>query len=262
MSDIAAEDNSKTIEPEEIVKLSEGLEPMLVFPRTYAFFLSHGTEGQDALLLYLHLQWTAKLQKTTSVWANDSYLKQGLHFGIGKLKAAKAFLARHNLIEYNYRKDDKGRVERVYIIVKAVSASTRSKTVPQEKSTGTEILPIGRGDKCFIQEGKCSVSSTAQDADVRSDPLKGSEPDDGYTGSRYSAPTRTRGETRPLKRICPKCGERMVRDGPDIADEYRCDACRTFWACERDGTLRQILLEPIGSAKGGKIIELPKAVAS
>ena len=90
--------------PNEVL-LDDELHPMVVFPKTYWFFQSHGREGLDALALYLHLMATALLQNNRRVFATDSYLRQGLAIGQTKLVRMKAFLARHGLIGYFQERD-------------------------------------------------------------------------------------------------------------------------------------------------------------
>ena len=50
-------------------------------PKKYAFFLANGKLGHDGKELYMHLQYTAILQETNSIKANDVYLMKGLGWG-------------------------------------------------------------------------------------------------------------------------------------------------------------------------------------
>ena len=87
------------------IELDENLRPIVVFPKTYRFFLAHGRIGIEALSLYLHLIFTAELQHNNQVWAVDTYLRNGLAIGERKLKQLKAFLKSHGLIAYVQERD-------------------------------------------------------------------------------------------------------------------------------------------------------------
>ena len=100
--------------PENVV-LDLGSYPIIVSPGLYEFFLDHGKVGLEALLLYLHLQYTARRQKTNRVWARDAYLSGGLKFGKLKIKTLKAFLHKHRLIEYHQDHEFGGKYGEVYI---------------------------------------------------------------------------------------------------------------------------------------------------
>lgn len=72
--------------------------------------------GGDAFLLYSHLMFTARRQKTNSVYAKDVYLKKGLGWGGDKVKRTKSILKKMGLIEYIRRVDPKtGKFTEVYI---------------------------------------------------------------------------------------------------------------------------------------------------
>jgi len=89
--------------------------PILISPSLYEFFLANRKMGLESLLLYIHLQYTARRQKTNQVWANDTYLVKGLGFGIRKMKVLKAFLKSSGLIEYIQSRADRGRMMKTYI---------------------------------------------------------------------------------------------------------------------------------------------------
>ncbi|ULQ59224.1 hypothetical protein K7I13_12075 [Brucepastera parasyntrophica] len=74
----------------------------------YKFFMANGKEGRDAKDLYEHLIFTARLQETNQIKANNIYLANGLCWGENRVKKAKAFLATHGLIEYVQVKDSAG----------------------------------------------------------------------------------------------------------------------------------------------------------
>lgn len=89
----------------------------------YKMFLSAGGDGMDAYLLYSHLMFTARLQHTNSVKADDIYLKNGLQWGSVKLKKIKALLHKMNLIEYKQVRKGDGKLAEKYIIVHATGGT-------------------------------------------------------------------------------------------------------------------------------------------
>lgn len=74
--------------------------PLSISPKCYAFFIYHGRVGIEAMSLYLHLQYTARKQSTTQLYATKKYLMKGLQIGEDKLKTLKAFLHKHGFIKY------------------------------------------------------------------------------------------------------------------------------------------------------------------
>jgi hypothetical protein len=95
--------------------------------------------GMDAKNLYEHLQFTARMQGTNSIKANDVYLQKGLGFGKIKLKKAKAFLHKHGMIEYKQARNADGTLGEGYIIVHMATGGTN--IVPAVQKTD---LPVNR----------------------------------------------------------------------------------------------------------------------
>jgi uncharacterized phage protein (TIGR02220 family) len=126
------------IEPEQdIIFISIGL---------YKLFLAK-EGGRDAFNLFMHLQFTARLQNTRQVWAKDKYLLNGLKMGKVKLKKAKSFLRRHGLISYIQRKKKDGTFLETYINIRhayPVKLPGGTKNVPAVDLTGgIENRPTG-----------------------------------------------------------------------------------------------------------------------
>jgi len=123
----------------------------------HKLFYSYGKTGMDALLLYLHLMFTARLQQTNSVKAKDIYLREGLNWGAEKLRHAKKLLYQLELIETVQRRDGKGQFIESYIAVKTkkspfeieeVLPATLETVTPQTRSTVLD-------NKCLNEEVKC-----------------------------------------------------------------------------------------------------------
>ena len=78
----------------------------------YKLFLAN--DALDAFLMYMHLMFTARLQETNQVWANQEYLQKGLGWGRDRVKKAKSMLSKLGLIEYvQHHHDDAGTDGRV-----------------------------------------------------------------------------------------------------------------------------------------------------
>jgi hypothetical protein len=89
----------------------------------YKLFLSYGKIGMDAYLLYSHLIFTARLQKTNCVKANNIYIRTGLKWTKERLRKAKNLLNDLNMIETIKRRDKKGLITGWYIEVKTKTTS-------------------------------------------------------------------------------------------------------------------------------------------
>ena len=88
--------------------------------------------GSDALVLYMHLMFTARLQQTNSVKANNWYLQKGLKWGKTRLQKAKKTLFDMGLIQEITRKDNAGKFTGKYIQVKTKSLPSASKPADGE----------------------------------------------------------------------------------------------------------------------------------
>jgi uncharacterized phage protein (TIGR02220 family) len=133
------------------VQKDENLAPILVFPATYRFFLAHDKVGREALSLYVHLIFTAELQRNHKVWATNSYLRNGLGIGEKKLRELKAFLHKYGLIQYIQERekgtgrylaqDDGGRVF-IRVLYKAGEANA---ALPEPgEANAAPLGPVGQ----------------------------------------------------------------------------------------------------------------------
>lgn len=84
----------------------------------WTVFLAHKRIGHEALGLYLHLMFTARLQETNQVKANSEYLCRGLRIGKVKLRTLKALLHKLGLIEYVQRRNTNGQITEQYTKLK------------------------------------------------------------------------------------------------------------------------------------------------
>jgi len=108
----------------------------------YKLFLSYGKIGMNAYLLYSHLMFTARLQKTDTVWAKDLYIRKGLNWGSQKLLKAKALLKDLNLIETIKKRDKKGKIEGWYIKVKTKTSFLEIEDVQNNNSVQNTCNPL------------------------------------------------------------------------------------------------------------------------
>ena len=114
------------------------------FLGNYKFFLNNGKSGFDAYLLYSHLQFTARLQHTNSIKANNAYLCRGLRWNVKRLKKAKSFLRSFGFISYKQLRVDGNRFGETFIVVKT------ARKPPKGPISGLPENGTSRnGDKCF-----------------------------------------------------------------------------------------------------------------
>jgi len=119
----------------------------------YKLFLAHGRTGHEALSLYLHLMFTARLQETNQIKANNEYLCRGLLIGKVKLRTLKALLHKLGLLEYVQKRNSNGQIAEQYIKIKLFTKKSLDNMIletngnPKDKSCPTRINPVLEGQK-------------------------------------------------------------------------------------------------------------------
>ncbi len=141
--------------------------------KSYDRILAGAEHPAECIAVYMHLVRTARWQKTNSVWANNSYIKNGLKLGDKRLKRAKAELRALKLIDYIQKRNDKGQLGDTYIVIKYLPtfkglSTGGSKTAPPvNRTTGkdeqmlkerNEVLKEDSPDEGFPFEQKESKS--------------------------------------------------------------------------------------------------------
>lgn len=125
----------------------------------YKLFMSYGKTGMDAFMLYMHLQFTAKLQSTNSVKAKDIYIRQGLKWGSDKLTKAKRLLYDLGLIEKIQRHDEGGKFKESYIKVKTRTSPFEIEAIETPTATLVTATLENRStvsdNKCLNEKVKC-----------------------------------------------------------------------------------------------------------
>lgn len=122
----------------------------------YKLFYSYGKIGIDAYMLYSHLMFTARLQKTNSVHAKDIYLREGLGWGSDRLKKAKTLLIDLDLIKKIQKRDEKGHFVGNYIEVKTKTSPFEFNETPATLETGTpQTHARVTNNKCLNEKVKC-----------------------------------------------------------------------------------------------------------
>jgi hypothetical protein len=131
----------------------EGI-PMPITFGKYGLFLHLSNKDQnkkrgyniawDAYLIYQHLIYTGIMQKTNSVWANNTYIANGLNITSERVRQAKNLLKDMGLIEYQKdqkkEKDEKGLFAKQYIKVITVTPLSHSPLNPLTAQTATNAL--------------------------------------------------------------------------------------------------------------------------
>jgi len=129
------------------VRIDKDADVLLLTVGVYKLFLANGRPGLEAMELYLHLMFTARLQESNQIKANDAYLRKGLSVGTKKLRTLKSFLHRLGLIEYVRRRDTDGRILETFIRVKLWSRESLDKI-----TTGAKITPMDNtGNSCPLR---------------------------------------------------------------------------------------------------------------
>lgn len=186
----------------ENVRIDRDQDMLLCSVGQYRQFLAQGALGIEALGLYLHLQFTARVQATNQVWAKDSYLRKGLQIGQAKLKRLKAILHNMGLIEYVQQRGADGRLAERYIRVRLWAS---------ERATGSaEIDPPAAP---VVQKTDPPVSRTTGD---RNQMLKSSKENAGVSKPKCERdPPHPAGEELVKDRyreLCEQYGARVVVD--------------------------------------------------
>lgn len=150
----------------------------------YKFFMAHGKDGLDAKQLYDHLVFTSRVQGSKAVRANMQYIQNGLGWGFGKVKKAKAFLSAAGLIEYRQKGGDDGRFQEQRIIIKTrwdeeslAQWIERKQARAIENDVHEESLVVDNSDGLEIVPPAHIVSSDSETPDNRWDGL----PTTGFT---------------------------------------------------------------------------------
>lgn len=123
---------------------------LAVEAETYEKLIAH---GPDTVVLYMHILYAANLQGSNLIWSNVKYLAKGTRIGIGRTKAAKAFLVASGLVDYVPQRGEAGRHTRWLIRVRALQDHGEPVVQPlfqwdNTRATGTESHPhVGEGVK-------------------------------------------------------------------------------------------------------------------
>lgn len=148
----------------------------------YKLFLSHGKNGMDALTLYLHLMFTARLQKTNCVKANNIYIRQGLNWTKERLRKAKNLLFDFDLVSQIQRKDKKtGKFTGFYLEIKTKTSflelkTSDLKTSHVENQTGGFLTSNALTNKQMLkQKNKDGASHTDNKKTYTDDVIKTTE---------------------------------------------------------------------------------------
>lgn len=175
----------------------------------YKFFLAGGTAGIEAKTLYEHLIFTARLQETQTVHANNAYLGKGLMWGVAKVKKTKAWLAEAGLIEYIQYRLGSGLLSPVYIKIKfLLTRETLNARMggfeyvdPNEVAADEVDVQMDLFDSLSDDEGD-STGGSEIEPPVHIAPVKALEKGDSTAGS-FTAPpvNRTTGAEQQMLKV-------------------------------------------------------------
>lgn len=102
------------------IKMEHDGDIIFVTVAKYKLFMAYGKIGMDAYCLYSHMIFTARLQETNQIYANDTYLRGGLGWSREKTQKAKALLFDLGLVEEITRRE-KGKFCGKYLKIKTTT---------------------------------------------------------------------------------------------------------------------------------------------
>jgi hypothetical protein len=192
--------------------------------KTYKLFLAHGRLGAEALPLYFHLMFTARLQQTNRVKANDKYLMKALQVGKVKLKSLKAFLKILGLIEYTQERGDDGRMKESYIQVNFLSQeklTDGTESVPPDNNRWYKSCTAGTENRPPVPAPKCLNLTMKEEAAGMDSvpPAEPAGPPDGPPGPPVANPDRVcKVQATPAikKLMSDLCDQMNKRKAPEV----------------------------------------------
>ena len=154
------------------IEIAEELNPIVLSVDLYEFFYAHGKEGLEAMNVWLHLVYTARKQATNQVYAKNTYLTKGTILGEKKVRTAKSFLHRHNLIAYVPRRSENGNtIENWYIRVHGVKQLVQNPST-RAISTPVQINPCLYGGQMLKDNNKMLKNSKHSRTGAKSTPVE------------------------------------------------------------------------------------------
>jgi hypothetical protein len=204
------------------IRIDKDNDLIAITVKAYKFFISNGPEGNDALKLYLHLIFTARMQETNQVAARDVYICRGLSWGKDKTKRVKSWLAKNGLIEYIRIRNTDGTLDQVYIKINFLLSHFYKSEKPEtnDLTTGVDSHPVAEpAYGCETQMLKEININSLSDTDIR---IANEVCDKWYSAySKY-----TKFETKPQLsdhsaaiRLIHSCPELRLDNGPDLINK-------------------------------------------
>ena len=135
----------------------------------YKLFLKHKDEGGlDAKALLDHYMFTARMQHTQSIKANDYYVMNGLGWGVRKLKRAKALLHKLGMIEYRQHRREDGTMGAHYVVLRMSGGSNfvppvQETAPPVDRPSGDDKQLLKQENEMLEQEKKMPAAVAAID---------------------------------------------------------------------------------------------------
>lgn len=101
---------------DEPIVISKYLLDMLLNPKSNRY--ADPEHPSDLIALYLFYYYTAKWQKTSRVQATTGYAAEGLKWSVPRVQRTKKVLIELGVIEDVQDRDDAGKRERAYILLR------------------------------------------------------------------------------------------------------------------------------------------------
>lgn len=218
------------------IKIDADQDHILFTVGLYKLFLALGKEGMDALAVYIHLFFTARIQATNTVWANNSYLQKGTACGEAKIKKAKTLLRSLGLIEYIRDKPKKGTpiLGKVYIKLNIIP----------NKETMEKILS-STGSISTIVDDNTSCSEVIKYLNIKSKVLVNTS----VSESKDSSTTNNDSKSKKIKTL------KIDTDSKNIIDKWNSIKLVSKHNTEKSSKTLESAIKYINLLKAGKFIE-------
>ncbi|MDC7234561.1 MAG: hypothetical protein PQJ58_15125 [Spirochaetales bacterium] len=193
---------------------------LIVSVKMYKFFMAHGKDGLEAKQLYDHLLFASRVQGSKAVKANVNYIKNGLGWGVAKVKKAKAFLSAAGLIQYSQNQGKDGQFGDHKIILKSTWDAEslmawiqkKAERSGQNDTGGTEIDPPENQVLPVDNSGGSEIEPTADIASPELETLNSRWVNSPPIGSTAPPVTEHNYKGSYKKEISPQEGKQEVVD--------------------------------------------------
>ena len=216
-------------DPYAHINTDEEYLPLIVSMGQYKLFMSRGPKGRDAMLVFLHLLFTARLQATNQVRATGRYIEKGVFMGAKKVRAAKALLVQWGMIEYVRDRRTDGSLGDIYIklrylhradtVKRMIGSTSGAETAPVDPPVGQKTTPVVThptgSDRQMLKVNKGNASSKKE----KESPEPSLSQDSSSQTSSDQDPEQPAGSDRPILEMMRELEPRFRKRQQWTADQ-------------------------------------------